>query len=157
MIVKIKTFSGETLYIPEEDYLNEVMYSSAARRALTKPGKTATLIKQTAEKGTPRWREALTYTSDALMNGDRETKIKAGTEVSKVISKGKGGFVRKGSSGKVVRTDVADDIRAHRQKLEDQMKNITPARNTERIAQKRADNQARLRQEQNPIARYFMN
>jgi len=27
MIVKIKTFSGETLYIPEEDYLNEVMYS----------------------------------------------------------------------------------------------------------------------------------
>lgn len=27
MIVKIKTFSGETLYIPEEDYLKEVMYS----------------------------------------------------------------------------------------------------------------------------------
>ena len=28
MIVKIKTFSGETLYIPEEDYLDEVMYSN---------------------------------------------------------------------------------------------------------------------------------
>lgn len=28
MIVKIKTFSGETLYLPEEDYLDEVMYSS---------------------------------------------------------------------------------------------------------------------------------
>lgn len=27
MIIKIKTFSGETLYIPEEDYLDEVMYS----------------------------------------------------------------------------------------------------------------------------------
>jgi len=27
MIVKVKTFSGETLYIPEEDYLDEVMYS----------------------------------------------------------------------------------------------------------------------------------
>ena len=27
MIIKIKTFSGETLYLPEEDYLNEVMYS----------------------------------------------------------------------------------------------------------------------------------
>lgn len=28
MIVKIKTFSGETLYIPEEDYPDEVMYSN---------------------------------------------------------------------------------------------------------------------------------
>ena len=28
MIVKIKTFSGETLYLPEEDYLEEVMYSA---------------------------------------------------------------------------------------------------------------------------------
>ena len=28
MIVKIKTFSGETLYLPEEDYLEEVMYSN---------------------------------------------------------------------------------------------------------------------------------
>lgn len=27
MIVKIKTFSGETLYLPEEDYLNEIVYS----------------------------------------------------------------------------------------------------------------------------------
>ena len=27
MIVKIKTFSGETLYLPEEDYLDELMYS----------------------------------------------------------------------------------------------------------------------------------
>jgi hypothetical protein len=27
MIVKIKTFSGETLYIPEEDYLQELMFS----------------------------------------------------------------------------------------------------------------------------------
>lgn len=27
MIIKIKTFSGETLYLPEEDYLEEVMYS----------------------------------------------------------------------------------------------------------------------------------
>ena len=133
------------------------MYSRAVRRVLTKPGKTAALIKQTAEKGTPRWREALTYTSDSLMNGSRETKIKAGTEVSKVISKGKGGFVRKGAGGKVVRTDVADDIRAHRQELKDQMSRMTPAKNTERIAQKRAENQARLQQEQNPIARYFMN
>ena len=27
MIVKIKTFSGENLYLSEEDYLDEVMYS----------------------------------------------------------------------------------------------------------------------------------
>lgn len=27
MIIKIKTFSGENLYLSEEDYLNEVMYS----------------------------------------------------------------------------------------------------------------------------------
>ena len=33
---------------------------------------------------------------------------------------------------------------------------LLPAKNTERIAQKRAENQARLRQEQNPVARYFM-
>ena len=32
MIVKIKTFSGETLFIPEEDYLNEVMYSDLEER-----------------------------------------------------------------------------------------------------------------------------
>lgn len=44
MIVKIKTFSGETLYLPEEDYLNEVMYSDleerefASRRAMKKVG-----------------------------------------------------------------------------------------------------------------------
>lgn len=28
MIVKIKTFSGESLYLPEEDYLDEVLFSS---------------------------------------------------------------------------------------------------------------------------------
>lgn len=32
MIVKIKTFSGETLYIPEEDYLDEVMFSDRDKR-----------------------------------------------------------------------------------------------------------------------------
>lgn len=32
MIVKIKTFSGETLYLPEEDYLDEVMYSDLEER-----------------------------------------------------------------------------------------------------------------------------
>lgn len=32
MIIKIKTFSGETLYIPEEDYLDEVMYSNLEER-----------------------------------------------------------------------------------------------------------------------------
>ena len=36
MIVKIKTFSGETLYIPEEDYLDEVMYSNAQNKAAKK-------------------------------------------------------------------------------------------------------------------------
>ena len=36
MIVKIKTFSGENLYIPEEDYLNEVMYSRQVYQGLTK-------------------------------------------------------------------------------------------------------------------------
>jgi hypothetical protein len=41
MIVKIKTFSGETLYLPEEDYLEEVMYSDLEERefAKTKYGK----------------------------------------------------------------------------------------------------------------------
>ena len=44
MIVKIKTFSGENLYIPEEDYLDEVMYSDleerefASRRQVKKLG-----------------------------------------------------------------------------------------------------------------------
>ena len=32
MIVKIKTFSGETLYLPEEDYLEELMYSDLEER-----------------------------------------------------------------------------------------------------------------------------
>ena len=32
MIIKIKTFSGETLYLPEEDYLDEVMYSDLEER-----------------------------------------------------------------------------------------------------------------------------
>ena len=36
MIIKIKTFSGETLYIPEEDYLNEVMYSDLEEREFGK-------------------------------------------------------------------------------------------------------------------------
>ena len=36
MIIKIKTFSGETLYIPEEDYLDEVMYSRQVYQGLTK-------------------------------------------------------------------------------------------------------------------------
>ena len=36
MIIKIKTFSGETLYIPEEDYLDEVMYSDLEEREFTK-------------------------------------------------------------------------------------------------------------------------
>ena len=32
MIIKIKTFSGENLYLSEEDYLNEVMYSELEER-----------------------------------------------------------------------------------------------------------------------------
>lgn len=36
MIVKIKTFSGETLYLPEEDYINEVMYSEPSNEELVK-------------------------------------------------------------------------------------------------------------------------
>ena len=32
MLIKIKTFSGETLYISEEDYLDEVMYSGHNKR-----------------------------------------------------------------------------------------------------------------------------
>ena len=36
MIVKIKTFSGETLYLPEEDYLDEVMYSDLEEREFGK-------------------------------------------------------------------------------------------------------------------------
>lgn len=36
MLIKIKTFSGETLYIPEEDYLNEVMYSDLEEREFAK-------------------------------------------------------------------------------------------------------------------------
>ena len=31
MIVKIKTFSGENLYLSEEDYLDEVMYSDMSK------------------------------------------------------------------------------------------------------------------------------
>lgn len=36
MLIKIKTFSGETLYIPEEDYLDEVMYSDLEEREFAK-------------------------------------------------------------------------------------------------------------------------
>lgn len=36
MIVKIKTFSGETLYLPEEDYLEELMYSEPSNEELVK-------------------------------------------------------------------------------------------------------------------------
>lgn len=36
MLIKIKTFSGETLYIPEEDYLEEVMYSEPSNEELVK-------------------------------------------------------------------------------------------------------------------------
>lgn len=36
MIVKVKTFSGETLYLPEEDYLEELMYSEPSNEELVK-------------------------------------------------------------------------------------------------------------------------
>ncbi len=39
MIVKIKTFSGETFYLPEEDYLNELMYSDLEEREFNKKQK----------------------------------------------------------------------------------------------------------------------
>ena len=37
MIVRIKTFSGETLYLPEEDYLEELMYSNNKLLDIGKP------------------------------------------------------------------------------------------------------------------------
>ena len=36
MIIKIKTFRGETLYLPEEDYLEEIMYSDLEEREFAK-------------------------------------------------------------------------------------------------------------------------
>ena len=36
MLIKIKTFSGETIYLPEEDYLDEVMYSDLEEREFAK-------------------------------------------------------------------------------------------------------------------------
>lgn len=36
MIIKIKTFSGENLYIPEENYLDEVMYSDFEERGFAR-------------------------------------------------------------------------------------------------------------------------
>ena len=50
MIIKIKTFSGETLYIPEEDYLNEVMYSDLEERDYSKPLLREKQVKEAAEK-----------------------------------------------------------------------------------------------------------
>ena len=38
MIVKVKTFSGETLYLPEEDYLEEVMYSDSTNETKKSSG-----------------------------------------------------------------------------------------------------------------------
>ena len=59
MIVKVKTFSGETLYIPEEDYLEELTYSdSLEEREFTKIRKTKQLYKKYLETG--NWKHATT-------------------------------------------------------------------------------------------------
>ena len=50
MIIKIKTFSGETLYLPEEDYLNEVMYSDFEEREFSKPLLRSQQVKNAAKK-----------------------------------------------------------------------------------------------------------
>ena len=155
MLIKIKTFSGETLYLPEEDYLNEVMYSNAARRALTKPGKTAAIIKQSV-KGNRYYRGVTTDTAEALMHGNRQEAIQAGTEVQKAISKGKGGLIPGEKVGRRARTDSAVDIAHHRDALKKQMSYMTPGKNTERIAQIRKENQEKLQMQANPVARHFM-
>ena len=58
MIVKIKTFSGETLYLPEEDYLEEVMYSDLEERKFASVRKTKQLYKKYLETG--NWKHATT-------------------------------------------------------------------------------------------------
>ena len=95
MIIKIKTFSGETLYIPEEDYLNEVMYSDLEEREFGKNSirYTKKLMKsaineglKNAEKtGTPQLSNA---TQERLLRNGKKKNLMSMPKQMTISSKG---------------------------------------------------------------------
>lgn len=152
MIIKIKTFSGETLYLPEEDYLDEVMYSNAARRALTKPGKIAYVINST-NKGGEFKGGARTYFGSYLNGGwGRSDQKKSLDKLNKLIKKG----------GDTKRHDhywneklTTNDISWHRKhnRWTDLPEGLEGAgKNYEKIQKLRERNAERA---SNPLAKYF--
>lgn len=107
MIIKIKTFSGESLYIPEEDYLDEVMYSEnleerefgkygqeAAKNFFTKVrGRAAT--KKLQDKGRARvlegelarMKKAVGYENQFLSDAAKNPDISNRTRIRRATAK----------------------------------------------------------------------
>ena len=114
MIVKIKTFSGETLYIPEEDYLDEVMYSDLEEREFGKNSVryTKKLMKsaineglRNAEKtGTPQLSNA-TQERLSRVNGKKAKNLMSMPKQMTISSKGikKNNIRRLGEDPKVLK------------------------------------------------------
>lgn len=126
MIIKIKTFSGETLYLPEEDYLNEVMYSDLEEREFGKNSVryTKKLMKsainetfKNAEKtGTPQLSNA---TQERLLkvNGKKAKNLMSMPKQMNISSKGikKNSIRRLGQDPKVLKEAMPEVNEAMRQ------------------------------------------
>lgn len=151
MIVKIKTFSGETLYIPEEDYLNEVMYSDLEEREFGKNSVryTKKLMKsainetfKNAEKtGTPQLSNA---TQERLLkvNGKKAKNLMSMPKQMTISSKGikKNSIRRLGQDPKVLKEAMPEVNEAMRQQAKYTADFINNAPNRDKaIAQVRSN------------------
>jgi len=149
MIIKLKTFSGETLYIPEEDYLNEVMYSNAARRAITKPGKTAALIKNAANGGT----QSRYYLGDLNCLVDKNFPLESRKETFNTLKD----TINRGGR----ESWVGESLRATRRFNRGAMfKDTAPfgvGKNYKKIAELRAKNQELNKLKGDNLGKYFFN
>jgi len=117
MLIKIKTFSGETLYIPEEDYLDEVMYSDLEEREFAKNSIRYTKkviksalnegLKSAAKTGTPQISNA-TQQRLLRVNGGKAKNLMTVPEQFTIGSKGiKKNYVRRiGADPRVLKKEI---------------------------------------------------
>ena len=150
MIIKIKTFSGETLYIPEEDYLDEVMYSSAARRAITKPGKTAALIKAAANSKNP---EARYYLRDFKYLVGEDSSLEFKKDVLKTLEK----TINRGGHDSWAREALGATRKLNRGAMYKNEVPVGAGKRYKKIAELRAKNQELNKLKEDKLGKHFFN
>lgn len=150
MLIKIKTFSGETLYLPEEDYLEEVMYSNAARRAITKPGKTAALIKAAANSGS---KEANYYLGDLKHLVDNDASLEFKKDVLKTLKK----TINKGGHDSWASNALGATRKLNRGAMYKNEVPVGAGKRYKKIAELRAKNQELNKLKEDKLGKYFFN